>query len=153
MKTPVKQYAYIFDIDGTIADTAHRQHYMEAKDKNWPAFYNAMVNDPPVSPVVRVLESLKEAGYAIVLVSGRPDDYREQTETWLKENWIRYNALYMRKAKDYRADDIIKLEIYKEKIEPHYDIIGIFEDRKRVKRMWVKEGIFTFDVNQLDREF
>lgn len=28
----------IFDIDGTLADIAHRRHHVETKPKNWSAF-------------------------------------------------------------------------------------------------------------------
>ena len=149
----MKPYTFIFDIDGTIADTSHRQHYMREKRKNWKAFYDEMVNDPPVVPTVRILESLKQAGYKIVLVSGRPNNYRLTTEQWLKANYIQYDALYMREEFDYRADNTVKQEIYNNFIEPNYNVIGVFEDRKRVKRMWVENNIFVFDVNQNDEEF
>lgn len=38
-------------------------------------------------------------------------------------------------------------------LRDEYEIMGVFEDRKRVKRMWVEAGVFVFDVNQKDEEF
>ena len=34
-----------------------------------------------------------------------------------------------------------------------YNVRFVIDDRKRVKRMWVDEGLFVFDVNQTDEEF
>ena len=94
-----------------------------------------------------------KAGYNIILVSGRSDEYRELTENWLRENNIFYIALWMRKADDIRADSIIKEEIFKEYIEPYYTVHAIIDDRKRVLRMWRRLGLPTFAVGNQDVEF
>jgi hypothetical protein len=57
-----------------------------------------------------------------------------------------YAGLYMRKAGDYRSDDIVKEEIldtqFKDKIN---NILCVFDDRPRVIRMWRRRGIPVFD--------
>ena len=44
----------IFDMDGTLADVSHRKHFVENNPKNWEAFYKAMINDKPNSPVIMI---------------------------------------------------------------------------------------------------
>lgn len=56
--------------------------------------------------------------------------------------------LYMRKTGDSRKDSIIKLEIFNKHIKPNYKILGVFDDRMQVCRMWYEQGIFCFNVNQ-----
>ena len=52
--------AYIFDIDGTLADCSHRLHYISGEHKDWDAFYKECVNDKPIMGVIEVLWSLQE---------------------------------------------------------------------------------------------
>ena len=35
------------DIDGTIANNDHRQHYLEDK-KDWDGFFAELINDAPI---------------------------------------------------------------------------------------------------------
>jgi hypothetical protein len=58
----------------------------------------------------------------------------------------------MRKEKDNRNDAIIKSEIADE-IEKEYNILCVFDDRKRVVDMWINRGIFVFDVGQGKGDF
>lgn len=53
----------------------------------------------------------------------------------------------MREEGDTRNDSIIKAEIYDNIIEPHFNIIAIFDDRDRVVDMWRQKGLFTVQVN------
>lgn len=70
-----------------------------------------MDKDFPIPEVAAKVRQLSQE-YNIVLVSGRPDDYRSATEKWLKEHCIPYKELYMRHSGDFRPDDIVKQEIY-----------------------------------------
>jgi phosphoglycolate phosphatase-like HAD superfamily hydrolase len=138
---------YVFDLDGTICNTSHRKQYVQTKPKNWDAWNAGLVNDKPNNAVIEVLHSLFHMGFGILLVSGRSEDYREQTKEWLEKYDVFYDELYMRKSKDLRADDIIKDEIA-DVLQNNYNIMGVFDDRKRVVDMWIKRGIFVFDVGQ-----
>lgn len=141
----------IFDIDGTLADTSHRTHLVRNKPKNWPRFFDLMVEDPPREHVRTMLWFFhpvagEDKFYHVYIVSGRPEDYREQTETWLAKHHIKHDGLYMRPTKDSRPDDIIKKEIFDAHFADKKDrILCVFDDRPRVIRMWRAEGIPVFD--------
>lgn len=145
--------AFIVDMDSTLSDPKHRLHYVQTNPKNFSAFEAECHHDEPIKPVEHVVRSLYNSGFHILIVSARMDDRRHLTEGWLAKHNIPYHALYMRKAKDTRKDDIIKKELLDKIKNEGYSIIAAIDDRKRVKRMWVENGIFVLDVNQKDKEY
>lgn len=144
----------VFDIDGTLANIDHRLDYVRSKPKNWKAFDAGIPNDKVNYPVADVFWSLRDKA-TILLASGRSEHTRKATVKWLKRNCFgSYAKLYMRKADDYRSDDIVKKEILDEIIADYGckpDMV--FDDRPRVVRMWRDNGIFVFNVYQGEEDF
>lgn len=143
---------FIFDLDGTLANTEHRQHHLRKEKKDWKGWHESADNDPPHVPVFDVFCALRAAGFKCILLTGRFDSYHAQTL-----NWVNYYAtppvksqdLYMRAFDDHRDDDIVKKEMLgKILLETGATVDGIFEDRHRVVQMWKKEGYYVFDCNQ-----
>jgi hypothetical protein len=145
-----KEKAIIVDLDGTYCNTDHRQHLVEAK--NWDGFYEALVNDKPNKWCEDLVFALEHEGdFKIIFVSGRPEKYRELTLQWFESLWgyertdlkegFDFITLFMRKDGDFRKDSIIKEEIYREHIEPKYDIHFCIDDRKQVVDMWRSIGL------------
>lgn len=133
----------ICDIDGTLAEKGERSPYD----------YSKVHLDTVIDPVADMVDENFRRGITVFILSGREDSCREQTEIWLDRNCVSYNGLYMRKAGDKREDSIIKKEIYEQHIKGKYNVKYVVDDRKRVKRMWVEQGLFVLDVNQHDIEF
>jgi len=59
----------------------------------------------------------------------------------------------MRKHGDYRPDDIVKKEMYDAFIKDQYNVLGVFDDRLKVVRMWEGLGLWVFNCNQGNVEF
>lgn len=138
------------DIDGTIADCEHRKHYLLGEKKDWDGFYSEIENDPPRLNVMAQVDEYRKKGHSIVLVSGRPGNYREATERWLEKHGFKYDVLLMRRAGDKRPDTDVKKEIY-DKCLKKYVIECVFDDRPRIIKMWKEEGLKVFDVgNQIE---
>lgn len=135
--------AIIIDLDGTLSDSTHRQHFMTQPKKDWKSFYVALKDDPPHKWCVVLLHLFHLCGYSIILVTGRPWEPQIQvdTEQWLKRNEIEYENLFAREAGDFRPDHVIKKEIYENKIKPHYDVLFCVDDRKQVTKMWREIGL------------
>ena len=53
-----KRKAIIFDIDGTLANNEHRQHFLIEETKNWEEFFRNMSKDSPIEPIRTVCASL-----------------------------------------------------------------------------------------------
>ena len=39
----------VFDLDNTLASTAHRQHFLERRPRDWEGFFAAAPEDPPLA--------------------------------------------------------------------------------------------------------
>jgi FMN phosphatase YigB (HAD superfamily) len=143
--------AIIVDIDGTIADISHRLHFIEKKrpkEKDWDGFYRACVNDEPISDMIDLIETLRLDNYKLIFVTGRSDRVRKETEEWLGRFFdIGHECIvFMRADGDYRADYIIKKEIYERFIRGDFAVDYVFEDRDQVVQMWRKLGLRTLQV-------
>ena len=57
----------------------------------------------------------------ILILSGREDSCRKETEDWLNKI-IRYGGLFMRNAGD-KSDNIIKRELYEAHIKDKYNVL------------------------------
>lgn len=145
---------YLCDIDGTVADCTHRLHHISDGKHNWKAFFRDCVHDIPILEVIKTINMLEEAGAMIIMMSGRSDEVREQTEQWLNNNSIPYWSLYMRKAGDYRDDSIVKSELFEQVLKDRCllisDIVGVFEDRQQVVDMYREKGLRVFQVAKGD---
>jgi hypothetical protein len=149
----MKNNAFIFDIDGTLSDTARRRHHVEKSPKNWDAFFADQINDDAL-PTAEILRKLFDhTSYEILIVTGRREEYREVTQQWLNKHRLNCTKLFMRPANDKRDDTNIKLEIYNNYIKLHYNVLAVFEDRLRLVRMWREQGLFVFNCNQTDEDF
>lgn len=147
VQPPVPAYprlnAVIFDIDGTLAVMGDRSPYDGA----------AVWKDTPNSDVVAALNLHNYASHTVYIVSGRDEIYREVTEKWLDSHGIKYDWLLMRPTEEgqKREDSIIKHELFNKHIRPlGYRILGVYDDRHRVLRMWRELGLTTFHVNGPD---
>lgn len=140
----IKQGVYICDIDGTIAShEGIRGPYEEHK----------VLLDVPL-PTIKVINSLYNCEEKIIFFSGRTEACKKDTIKWLDDHLtIDYPELYMRKVGDSRSDDIVKEEMYNVYIKDKYEVLGVFDDRLRVCRMWYKLGLFVFNCNQGLKEF
>jgi len=151
METKDKFPCYVFDLDGTLCDVSHRRQWVATDPKNWDAWNAGISGDKPNMPVLTVLHRLSNV-YDIVLVSGRGSEYRQPTIDWLRKHGVHFSNLYMRAEGDFRPDDEVKAELA-DQVEKDYRIEGVFDDRKKVVDMWIKRGLFVFDVAQGKGDF
>lgn len=100
----------VFDLDNTLADTAHRQHFLEGRPRDWAGFFAAAPQDPPLAEgVTLVLEQAREC--EVVYLTGRPERCRRDTLDWLAEQGLPEGRLHMRSNADRRPARFTKLEI------------------------------------------
>jgi len=141
---------YIVDIDGTIANTEHRIHYITNGHKDWDGWHSNAHKDEPIEEIVSILDMAAAADIKIVLCTARDEKCRQDTLDWLHSNDIPYDALYMRKKGDRRDDDIIKFELLKDILADGYHPILVLEDRDRVVKMWRRAGLRCLQVSEGD---
>ena len=142
---------YIIDIDGTLADQSQRAHHLKKQPKDWDSFFAEAINDKPFKHMQTLLGDLNDIGVNFIYVSGRPEKYKRQTFDWLDMHHFPMGRwLYMRKNGDFRADDIIKLDILQQLRAEGWEPILALDDRNRVVKMWRDNGIPCLQVAEGD---
>lgn len=168
-----KPLAVICDLDGTSAlRTLLREPYPHMR-----SYYNYkyVYLDQPDLLVRTLIQGLMSQGIEVLFVSGRkqwdfvteenkPEEYidvYDLTKKFIEDKlFVDSPELFMRNpekhvdqdGKDLK-DDLVKYKIYKEEIEPNWNVIGAIDDRKRVLAMWEDIGIKTLNVGSLNEEF
>ncbi|MGI5244931.1 AAA family ATPase [Dactylosporangium sp. CA-139066] len=131
----------LVDIDGTVALLNGRSPYDMTR----------VGEDLPNAPVIAAVRAMHAAGHEIVFCSGRSDDCREATQEWLAEHvGVPYRGLFMRVTGDQRRDSVVKAEIFEKEIRSRYHVVGVFDDRQQVVRMWRSLGLTVFQVAEGD---
>ena len=135
--------AVIFDVDGTLAFLNNRNEY--DSDKVDRDIFNDIVGEHINFHISK--------GRKIIILSGRDDDAKILTKEWLDFYGVKYDYFFLREKNDIRKDKIFKKEVYDTYIKDKYNVLCVYDDRLSVLNMWYKMGLFTFNVNQGNKEF
>lgn len=134
---PNLPHAFIFDLDGTLALLNGRNPYDASTCEN----------DLLNTPVAELLDTLcRVEGNDIILMSGRNEDTRPQTEAWLKKYNVPYTALFMRPSDNWIHDGLMKRQLFMDNVYGKWYIKGVFDDRERVIRAWRDLGLQCYQV-------
>lgn len=130
------------DLDGTLALLNGRDPYdastceQDKVNQTVRSVLNAMIRDG--------------ASSLTILLSGRSDEYRSQTQRWLNDHGIYHSMLLMRSTGDNRRDAIVKRELYEAHIQGVYNVRLVLDDRNQVVDLWRSLGLPCFQVNYGD---
>jgi predicted kinase len=131
----------LVDIDGTVALMGRRSPY------DW----RRVGADLPNHAVIAAVRAMHAAGHGIVFCSGRDAVCRAETEAWLDLHvGVPYLGLFMRPEGDSRKDAVVKREIFDREIRDRWAVVGVFDDRQQVVRMWRELGLTVFQVAEGD---
>lgn len=134
----------LVDMDGTLADVTHRLHHIKGAQKNWKSFFQYMHEDPPHDIVLAWVRNLAPE-YRVVIVTGRPDTYRQQTIEWLTRHDVKYDAILMRPSGDHRPDYVVKKELLGSVNKDR--VAFVIDDRPNVCDMWRDCGLRTIQLS------
>lgn len=134
----VKRGAIICDLDGTLA-------LFKESDHRGPFDWQKVDQDKLNMPIAVILDLFLEAGWRILLFSGRDSCCRKKTEQWLKDHSVKYDLLYMRPEGDMRPDTEVKLEMYN-RIKDLYRVFFVLDDRDSVVKQWRELGLTCLQV-------
>lgn len=135
--SPDKPKAIICDLDGTLA---------LFKGKRGPFEYHKVANDDVNKPVAEIVKWAGLNGYHIVYLSGRESVCYDATKEWLYNKGLPRGPLFMRQTKDYRKDNVVKLELFNEHIRDHYNVAFCLDDRDQVVKLWRGLGLTCLQV-------
>jgi hypothetical protein len=134
--------AVLFDVDGTLAvrdlDDPNVRHF---------AAWDRVGEDLPNAAVIELARLVAESGrYKLIVMSGRDEVCRRQTEMWLDAQEVAFDELHMRPHKDNRPDTVVKKELYEAHIDGRYDVAWVVDDRATVVQQWREMGLTCFAV-------
>ena len=140
----------VVDIDGTISVVGDRLNCL--KEKDWDSFYARCGEDTAKVEIIRIVEALQaNLGARIVLVTGRRESCRSDTEEWVSENTnFEDYTLIMRPEGDYGHDTVVKFREFEKSGFNYNDVFCVFEDRNSMVEAWREKGITTLQVAKGD---
>lgn len=160
-KLTIKTKAYIFDIDGVLADPTHRMDLYEFvrdaennEQRKWAVdnFVSECPKDSPFKDVINLCKELWTNGNYIIFLTGRSSKFILETQEWIKkqiglpENHYR---LFMKPQENFVNSKDFKKQVYEKEISNHFKIIGVFEDRVEIVKMWRELGLTCFALPSL----
>ena len=146
MNTNTKNKLIICDIDGTVANNEHRQHYL-IQSNDWNSFFSALNKDMPFPKTISMIEEQHKGGLKIVFLTGRPERLRQTTSQWLEKNLSFSDfGLVMRKNKDFRNKIEVKKELFLENFDSK-QVLFCLENDYDLLELWQEIGLLTKDAN------
>jgi hypothetical protein len=144
-----KRPAALFDLDGTLADCEHRRIKAQREDgkMDWKIFFQGMEDDG-CNEWCKIICNRMFDTALIILVTGRSEDHRRDTELWLAKHHILYDKLLMRKSGDFRPDTEVKAEIFDRDIADNYNVLFCVDDRASVVKMWREKGLTCLQCDE-----
>lgn len=112
--------------------------------------------DKPIQPTIDVLRGLIHGDYfydpVLIVLSGRDEKHRPATLEWLRIHSANPDLLLMRPEGDKRRDSEVKFELF-QSVADRFNVLGVFDDRLQVCRMWHRIGVPLFRVGDPDSNF
>jgi len=145
----LKPSAYIFDVDGTLANVDPYLHHVRGSNRDYDAFHEASIVALPNVEVVEMLNNAVSDMHAILIVTSRKEKYRGLTSMWLAKNNIRSHGLFMRADGDNRPDYEAKKDMLN-KINKLWNVVHAVDDNPNVIRLWEDHKIPTTKIGSWD---
>ena len=140
----------VFDVDGVLADVRHRLRFVESRPKDWDAFFDAAVDDPPLPQGVALAqESAKEC--EVVYVTGRPERCRHDTLAWFARHGLPEGRLSMRRPRDFRPARVAKLDLLR-RIAADRTVAVVVDDDEQVCDAYERAGFRVLRARWMTEE-
>lgn len=138
----------ICDIDGVIADPAHREHLnpstqvsISPSPQTYDSYVSGCEADEPILMMIRLVHLLSVT-HNICFMTARSEEFRAHTVRWLLKNYGgQGDELLMRKKGDHRFDFLVKLNWYTERFKHVREVAYVIEDRRQCVSMWRALGL------------
>lgn len=137
--------AVIFDLDNTLSDCSDRMHFINRPtgEKDWDGFHAGCAADPPYEHVLAYAHKCAALGLRIIIMTGRPERYREMTTEWLTRHSLHPTALYMRPEIGRTAPSDAAMKRRWAKMYNPSEVLMVLDDRASVVEMFRGLGFTT----------
>lgn len=142
----MKILAYVFDIDGVIANCDHRLFHIKGGEKNWKAFLdpkNVALDRRYLAMGRMMCLLLEDSPKNVIFLTGRSEALHGTTQEWLANTTglpNKTHKLYMRKENDFRSAVETKALLMQDIERDGYVPMMIFEDTPEICQYWRDMG-------------
>lgn len=159
--TPIEsaQKAVICDIDGTLA---HRKLLLDPPSYRSYYDYSASDSDTIDTFVKTILEGLVAKNIKIIFFTGRGLSGVKATTNFIEKNLGKdfpYEIYFRNEHTDVDndlnnlPDDVVKYNLFNDMVRDEYNVIGVFDDRKKVVSLWEALGLRVANMGLLNEVF
>lgn len=140
----------ILDLDGTLCNTAHREHL--ARARQWEEFHSLLEDDTINEGVATATACFAYSGLKVIVLTGRPERFRKRTEYWLAKHRVSVHitAILMRSDDDYRPDGDMKADwlarFFGSLEDARRHVLCILDDRDKVVEDLRNKGFMCWQV-------
>ena len=134
--------AIIVDLDGTLCD-------IEPPSQDQNTFFQGISSARKNETVSTITQHFYDSTL-ILLVSGRAETYRAQTETWLAEHQVPYDWLLMRTVGDPTDDALVKEALFSTYVAPYCRVLFCVNDLPSVCQTWIALGFTCVQLQVAD---
>ena len=142
--------AVIVDLDGTLCNTTHRQHFLDKNPPDWESFNLHCSYDTPNVFVREVVFDHFLQNRRVHIFTGREGTslVHARTVEWLKKHKVPFDGLWMREEGDYCPAPELKDKLLNEfyKRCPRQRILCVYEDDPKAIAMFRERGITCMEV-------
>ena len=131
-----KKDCIIVDMDSTLCvNLTRRPFYTD----DWA---DKCLYDSPLIGPISIVRAQKMTGTCdVIILTGRREEGRTQTEEWLKTYNVPYDRLFMRGENDFTKSDTFKEKILETFILPKYNVLFAIDDDNKCVKMFRRNGI------------
>lgn len=128
----------IFDLDGTLCEVSEgRRNLISGPGgKDYDTYHEDAEFEEPNRHIRNLCLALSNSGYNILISTGRPERYRNDTMIWLQRQGIPFHQLYMRLNEDKRSSEEVKRDHHHIMISAGYEPVIAFDDRASDVALW-----------------
>jgi len=138
----------VVDVDGVLSDASGRQHLLGGAERQWAAFFEASLDDPPIVEGIGLVRALADTGDGVgasrcptVLLTARPSRLADTTMAWMARHGIAWDLLVMRADDDHRSSPDVKREAVADLRATGYEPVLAIDDDPRNAEMYRAEGV------------
>ncbi|OGH60434.1 MAG: hypothetical protein A3G34_10370 [Candidatus Lindowbacteria bacterium RIFCSPLOWO2_12_FULL_62_27] len=144
----------ICNIDGTIADNAHRRRLLADGTFDWDYFLRPdLISQDRVFPYAREVLTRLTVRHPMILLSGREERFRSISRAWLAEQGLPApTKLYLRPDGDRRTSTEFKTEILSRIIEHAHEAVSFVDDNAEMESICARFGIQILRAPQIWEE-
>lgn len=135
---------YMIDLEGTITNNHYRQALITGYEKNWRAYYAALIDDLPNHNVVDFIKKLP-IEYVRIYTTRMPNKYCLETE-WLKKNGLEHYGEGMLRRANTQLPGPQLLKVWCEQFKPNV----VIDDRADNRGILEGMGIRVYGPDQID---